>query len=87
MIGQAITTIRGHRIGLGKWLNCKLAGMSGEDVENDGYFDQRLGIHYSDLMEAVSVHSVRKVSGRVTVVPQLKANRLLEPGEATITEG
>lgn len=80
-IGQAIRTIRGHRIGLGRWLNCRLAGMSSGDMENDGYFDRRLGIHYSDLMEAVTVHRVRGVSGGVTVVAQLRANRLFEPGE------
>lgn len=87
MIGQAITTIRGHRIGLGKWLNAKLAGVSGGDTGDDGYFDRRLGMHYSDLMDAVSVHRVRSVSTSVTIVPQLKANRLLEAGEPTTTGG
>lgn len=85
-MGRAIRTIRGHRIGLGRWLNGRLAGVSNEKMGNDGYFDRRLGIHYSDLMEAVTVHRVVAVSGGIAVVAQLRANRLFEPG-ATPLEG
>lgn len=80
-IGRALTTIRGHRIKVGKMLNAALTGTSSTDMEDSGYFDRRLGIHYSDLVEAVSAHLVRKVSDKLETVPQLQANRLLEPGE------
>lgn len=83
-IGQAIRTIRGHRIGLGRWLNGKLAGMSNEDMDNDGYFDRRLGIHYSDLMDAVTMHRVLRIPDHTSVVVQLRANRLFEPGETPL---
>lgn len=86
-MGQAIKTIRGHRIGLGRWLNRRLAGMSNSDIDNDGYFDRRLGIHYSDLMEAVTIHRVRGVSDNITVVAQLRANRLFESGENLLKGG
>lgn len=86
-MGQAIKTIRGHRIGLGKWLNSTLTGLPGGGPGNDGYFDRRLGIHYSDLMEAVTIHRVRVVADNITVVAQLRANRLFESGETPLKEG
>lgn len=76
IIGKALKTIRGHRIKMGKMLNQAISGLSAADMENGGYFDRRLGIHYSDLADAVSVHTVVSVAGSTTTVPQLQVNRL-----------
>jgi hypothetical protein len=81
-IGRALTIIRGHRIKVGKMLGAAITGASSTDMEDNGYFDRRLGIHYSDLVEAVSAHVVREVSDTPAPVPQLRVNRLLEPGES-----
>lgn len=83
-VGKAITTIRGHRIKMGQMLNSAISGLSVAEMKDSGYFDRRLGIHFSDLAEAVSVHVVVSVSSTTTTVPQLQANKLVEPKEESI---
>jgi hypothetical protein len=80
-IGKALATIRSHRRKIGHMLARVLTGLSSTQLEDDGYFDRRLGIHYSDFAEAVSDHFVVDLSRALTSVPYQVTNRLLRPGE------
>lgn len=85
LMGKALRTIRGHRIKMGKMLNSAISGMSPADREDGGYFDRRLGIHYSDLADAVSVHTVTSVAASTVTVSGLQANKLSATEEDTVT--
>lgn len=85
-IGKALKTIRGHHKKIGKMLARVLSGVSPTDLEDSGYFDRRLGIHYSDLVEAVSVHRVVQVSSTPRLIAGQYANRLLTSSEARYLE-
>lgn len=82
-IGRALATMRWNRRKIGHMLAKVLNGMSNADLEDEGYFDRRLGIHWSDFAEAVSDHFVTAVSKQPVRVPYQYANRLLSPAEAT----
>lgn len=85
-IGKALKTIRGHHKKIGKMLAKVLAGVAPTDLEDSGYFDRRLGLHYSDLVEAVSVHRVAQASSTPQLIAHQYANRLLTPSEAEYVE-
>jgi hypothetical protein len=76
-IGKALETMRIHRRKFGRMLARAIAGLSTEQLEDQGYFDRRLGIHYSDLARAISVHQVCHVATTLTRVAYASANRLL----------
>jgi hypothetical protein len=86
-IGRALATMRSHRRKIGHMLARVLTGLSTVELEDGGYFDRRLGIHYSDFTEAVSDHFVSEVSRDLSSVPYQYANRLLEPEEAARIAG
>jgi hypothetical protein len=77
-LGQALATMRAHRRRLGRMLARVLEGLSPAQLEDDGYFDRRLGIHYSDLTEAVTLHNVVEVSKTPQLVIYQYVNRLLQ---------
>jgi hypothetical protein len=83
-IGQALETMRNHRRRLGCMLARTLAGLSARDLEDEGYFDRRLGIHYSDLTAPVSVHTVSRPAPttcrRAPVPPAGSQDRAETPG-------
>jgi hypothetical protein len=81
-IGRALATMRSHRQKIGHMLARVLSGMSNADLEDEGYFDRRLGIHWSDFAEAVSYHQVTAVSKRPVTIPYPYANRLLSWADA-----
>ena len=81
-IGRALETMRGHRRRIGHMLARQLDSKAFSDLEEEGYFDRRLGIHISELAEAVSAHTVVTVSSKRIVVPRHAANLLLMPNEA-----
>lgn len=81
-IGQALATMRTHRRRLGRMLARVLEGVNPEQLEYAGFFDRRLGIHYSDLTDAVTVHIVVRVSDTPVPVLYHYVNRLLNDEEA-----
>jgi hypothetical protein len=85
-IGKALVTMRAHRRKLGRMLARVLEGLNPDELEDAGYFDRRLGIHYSDLTEAVSAHIVIGVATSATAVAYQYANRLLASEEIRLAE-
>lgn len=81
-ISRALSTMRNHRRKIGHMLARALTGISSNDLEDQGYFDRRLGIHFSDFTDTISDHVVRGVSTLLTTVPYQYANRLLSREEA-----
>lgn len=80
-VGRALATIRAHRRRVGHMLAKVLNGVAAADLEDAGYFDRRLGIHFSDLTEALSVHVVRERKEGSVVIGYQYANRLLTEEE------
>src|SRR5207247_2290592 len=83
-IGRALETMRTQRRKWGKMLARVVSGLKPAELEDAGYFDRRLGIHYSDLAETVSMHEVKAVSDSLQPVPYAFANRLLSGNDAAI---
>lgn len=86
-VATALATMRVHRRKVGKMLARVMSGMTPEDLEDDGYFDRRLGIHYSDFADAVSGHRVFSVATTTSTVPYEFANRLIEEDAAGLLSG
>ena len=80
-IGRALSTIRSHRRKVGHMLGRVLGGIKPTELEDSGYFDRRLGIHYSDLTEALTVHELVQRDEEVTKVGWQYVNRLLTSEE------
>lgn len=80
-VGRALTTFRAHRRRVGHMLAKVLNGMAPAELEDAGYFDRRLGIHYSDLTEALSVHMVKKCEQTPVMIGYQYVNRLLSVEE------
>lgn len=80
-VGRALATFRAHRRRVGHMLGRVLSGIKPGELEDSGYFDRRLGIHYSDLTEALSVHVARIVAKEVRSAGFQYANRLLTSEE------
>lgn len=85
-MGKALRTLRSHRKKVGRMLGAVLSGGATARLEDEGYFDRRLGIHYTDLLEAVTVHEVVSVSDQTIPVGYHYANRLLAEDEARLVE-
>jgi hypothetical protein len=81
-IGRALKTLRAHHKKIGRMLGKVLSGISPVDLEDAGYFDRRLGIHFTDLVEAVTVHRVEKVADEAQTIPAQYGNHLLSTSEA-----
>jgi hypothetical protein len=81
-IGRALSSFRAHRRRVGQMLGKVLDGTNPVELEDAGYFDRRLGIHYSDLTEALSVHTLVTRSTETTLVDGEFANRVLSATEA-----
>lgn len=81
-MARALKTMRGHRRRVARMLARALEAASLDDLEGQGYFDRRLGIHLSELAEAVSDHTCVDVSSEKVTVPVHVADVLLEPAEA-----
>lgn len=81
-IGRALKTMRRHHRKMARSLARILDAASPEELEDDEYFDRRLGIHLSELAEAVSAHTVVSISDEVVTVPVRVANVLLDSNEA-----
>lgn len=81
-IGRALKTLRAHHKKIGRMLGKVLSGISPVDLEDAGYFDRRLGIHFTDFVEAVTVHQVTGVAGEAQTIPSQYANHLLSTSEA-----
>lgn len=78
LLGKAIKTLRVHRRKVGRQLAKVIEQQSYAGLEEDGYFDHRLGIHMSDLAEALTTHTVVSVDGRTRPVPAHLANIVLQ---------
>lgn len=78
-IGKALDTIRNHRKKIGRMLARAIGTVS---FDRDAYFDRRLGIHLSELAEAVTYHEVLEISHDIFTVPIPFANILLDLDEA-----
>lgn len=85
-IAKALRRMRQHHRKIGRMLSKKLWNMDTDEANEEEYFDRRLGILYSDLLEAISVFKVESVSQSLFSVPYQCANRLLEPGEISLLE-
>lgn len=83
-IGRALETMRTQRRKWGKMLARVVSGLNPAELDDAGYFDRRLGIHYSDLAETVTMHEVKAVSDSLQPVPYAFANRLLSGNDAAI---
>lgn len=83
-VGRALETMRTQRRKWGKMLARVVSGLNPTELDDAGYFDRRLGIHYSDLAEAVTMHEVKAVSNSLQPVPYAFANRLLSGNDAAV---
>jgi hypothetical protein len=80
-VARALTTMRAHRRRVGQMLAKVLDGITPTDLEDSGYFDRRLGIHVSDLTEALSAHVVVEREESPVLIGYSYANRLLTANE------
>lgn len=83
-LGRALKTMRGHRMKIGKMLAKAIQGAIISD--SDVFFDKSLGIHLSELSEAITDHAVVSISDDIVVVPSHVANILLKPEDANIIQ-
>jgi hypothetical protein len=81
-IGKALGMLRAHRRKVGRMLAAVIRGLAWEEMEEDGYFDRRLGLHISDLAAALSVHTVAAIGAEPVNVAAYEANVLLDNAHA-----